>query len=129
MLVAALAVAGTIKDRRISLEEAERMATAAQARGTLPIPVNASVVEQLNRLLGTPDGRAFVRESLERMEIYRELVSGKIAQYGLLVEEGIRATGSRDVWEIVRNGYENDPDYVARTMAAMLIMQNPSYLE
>jgi hypothetical protein len=46
-----------------------------------------------------------------------------------LVEQGIRATGSRDVWQIVEHGYENDPDYVARVTAVLLIMKNPTALD
>jgi membrane-bound lytic murein transglycosylase D len=45
------------------------------------------------------------------------------------VEEGIRATGSRDVWRIIDQGYENDRNYVARVIAAMLVMENPSVLD
>jgi hypothetical protein len=45
------------------------------------------------------------------------------------VEEGIRATGSRDVWQIIDQGYENDSDYVARVIAAIVVMENPSLLD
>lgn len=45
------------------------------------------------------------------------------------VEEGIRATGTRDVWRIIDAGYENDPDYVPRVMAAVLVLGNPSVLD
>jgi membrane-bound lytic murein transglycosylase D len=45
------------------------------------------------------------------------------------VDQGIEKTGERDVWRIVAEGYENDPDYVARTMAAMLILRNASELD
>lgn len=45
------------------------------------------------------------------------------------VAKAISKTGSRDVWELIRGGYENDPRYVASVMAAVLIMKNPSYLD
>jgi membrane-bound lytic murein transglycosylase D len=45
------------------------------------------------------------------------------------VEKAIRETGSRDVWEIIGKGYENDPDYLPRVMAAILIVKNPTVLD
>lgn len=42
------------------------------------------------------------------------------------VEQGIRAVGSRDVWQVIAAGYENDSDYLPRVMAVILILQNPS---
>lgn len=212
----AATVAATVKDRRITANDAQQMASAARANSAFPIVVNESVVQELNRYLGTPDGRQFVRESLVRMQAHRELIGGKLEQYGLprelmavplvesgyrnlpsnqsavraaglwqfieptarryslrvdartderldvlaetnaavrmfsdlhrhfgdwglallafnagnsLVEQGIRETGSRDVWSIVGSGYENDRDYMPRVMAAILIMQNPDVVE
>jgi beta-lactamase regulating signal transducer with metallopeptidase domain len=206
--------AATIQDRRISLDDAMRMAATTPAGG-ISIPANEAVVAQLNRLLGTPDGREYVRASLNRMREHKAMMAMKIvendlpidllavplvesgyrnleqsnnprvgaglwmfvtptarrfhltvnvhqddrldpavetgaalrlftAQYsryrdwGLAllayncgngcVDKGVEETGARDVWRIVAKGYENDPDYVARTMAAMLILRNPSAL-
>ena len=42
---------------------------------------------------------------------------------------GIEATGSRDAWVLARKGYENDKDYLAKLMAAILIMRNPDSVE
>jgi len=41
------------------------------------------------------------------------------------VQEAIDKTGSRDAWEIIRAGYENDKDYYPNIMAAIIIMKNP----
>lgn len=41
------------------------------------------------------------------------------------VEKAIQQAGSRDAWTLIRKGYENDKDYLARVMAAILIMKNP----
>jgi membrane-bound lytic murein transglycosylase D len=230
-----IAFSATIQDRRITPEVAQQMLTAAIQRSEFlplapqrvllaavhpgddfPLAVNGRVVEQLNLLLGTPDGRAFMRTSLQRMQEHEALIVGALARYGLpaelmavplvesgyrnlphddlprhgaglwmfieptarefgltvnaniderlnvaletdaamrmferlyerfgdwgltllaynsgerLVEQGIRATGTRDVWRIVDQGYENDPDYVARVMAVLLIMKNPTALD
>jgi membrane-bound lytic murein transglycosylase D len=235
MLGTTVSFSATIQDRRITLEVAQQMLAAATQRSEFlpaapqqvllaavhpgddfPLAVNGRVVEQLNRLLGTPDGRAFMRASLQRMQEHEALIVGALAQYGLpaelmavplvesgyrnlphddhprhgaglwmfieptarefgltvnastderlnvaletdaamrmfdrlyerfgdwglallaynsgerLVEQGIRATGSRDVWQIVEHGYENDPDYVARVTAVLLIMKNPAMIE
>ncbi len=212
----AVAASGTVQDRRISLQQAHSMASNARAGSDFPIVVNARVLAQLNRLLGTPDGRAYARASLQRMAQYQGLIAQKTAQYGLpaeliavpLAESGFRnlprsanprhgagiwmfiaptarrfgltvdehlderldvtaatdaamrmlagldqdfadwglallaynagnrqvqraieATGSRDVWHIIEHGYENDTDYVASVMAALLIIRNPAALQ
>jgi beta-lactamase regulating signal transducer with metallopeptidase domain len=216
MSATSVALSATIKDRRISAADAQQMAQIARATSSFPIVVNDSVVQELNRYLGTPDGRAFVRDSLVRMQEHREAIGAKLTQYGLpsellavplvesgyqnlppsqkvgqgaglwmfiartarkyslrvderhddrlnvaaqtdaamrmfselhqhfgdwglailaynsgnaIVEQGIRETGSRDVWNIVGSGYENERDYMPRVMAAILIMQNPEYLK
>jgi membrane-bound lytic murein transglycosylase D len=41
------------------------------------------------------------------------------------IDAAIRKTGSRDAWQLAQEGYENDPDYLARVMAAVLIIKNP----
>lgn len=42
--------------------------------------------------------------------------------------KGIKKTGSKSAWELVRGGHENDQDYLAKVMAAILIMKNPNSL-
>jgi hypothetical protein len=41
----------------------------------------------------------------------------------------MRATASRDAWQLIAAGYENDPEYLARVTAAMLILSNRSVLD
>ena len=45
------------------------------------------------------------------------------------VKEAIRKTGSRDAWTLIRKGFENDKGYLAKVMAMVLIMKNPSALD
>jgi hypothetical protein len=216
MAGAALAATSTVQDRRISMQQALAMARSARTGSEFPIVVNPRVVSQLNRLLGTPDGRAYVRDSLQRMKQYESLIKAKLLEYGLpaeliavpllesgfrnlprsnnprhgaglwmfieptarrfglqvtaqidqrldvpvqtdaamrllstlnqslgdwglsllaynagrgMVERGIEATGSRDVWYLIGQGYENDRDYVAGMMAAVLIIRNPAVVD
>lgn len=216
MVGTTVAFPATIQDRRISPEQARAMLAVARRGSDFPFAANEHVIEQLNRLLSTPDGRAFVRRGLERMQQHERLIADAIARYGLpaelravplvesgyrnlppgddprygaglwmfieptarrfgltidagidermnvaletdaamrmfaalheqfgdwalallaynagerRVQEAVRATASRDVWHILAQGYENDPDYVARVMAVLLIMNNPAALE
>ena len=45
--------------------------------------VNDLVLKELNRYIGTPDGREFMRNSLTRMETYRGMIQTKLDQYQL----------------------------------------------
>lgn len=45
------------------------------------------------------------------------------------VERAIAQTRSRDVWTLTAKGHENEAGYVARVMAAILILANPSLLD
>jgi membrane-bound lytic murein transglycosylase D len=202
---------GTVQDRRVSLSQAEEMAEIARQGSSFPIVVNDEVVEQLNRLLGTPDGRAFIRNGLQRMREHRRTIEARLWRHGLpsellaiplvesgyrnlgqgenpahgaglwmfikptarsfgltvdetrddrldlkleteaamrmfsqlygefadwnlallaynggtkLVRKGIEESGSRDAFELMRRGYQNDPEYLARTMAAIIVLRN-----
>jgi len=166
-------------------------------------------------LLGTPDGRAFVRDSLHRMRAHEALLTAKLTQYGLpsellavpmvesgyqnlsqdanpahgaglwmfikptarnfgltvdatqderldvalatdaamrmlsrlhtefndwglallaynsgekMVRQGVRQTGSRDAFQLIRQGYEHDAGYVPRLMAAVIVLGNAQAL-
>jgi beta-lactamase regulating signal transducer with metallopeptidase domain len=214
--IAAFGCSGTIRDRRISADEAARMVAVARESSVVPVAANERVLRQLNLLLATPDGRAYLEASLERMKQYEPVLSAELGRqalppellalplvesgyrnldadgnprhgaglwmfieptarrYGLTVsdsrderldlakatraageylaesyrrfgdwglailayntgsarvEAGMHATGSRDPWQIIEQGYENDRDYLARVTAAVLIMKNPSVLD
>jgi len=211
-----LAIAAPVKDRRISPAEAQRIAIAARQGSEFPVTMNERVLEQLNLLLGTPDGRAYLTASLTRKDRYKAIISEQLKRYGLppeviavpLVESGYRnlpavknphhgaglwmfiestarrlglevtqsrderlsvqeettaamrllstlylrfhdwnltllayntgpqrvergmvETGSTDAWDLVRSGYENDPNYLPRVMAVILIISNPALLD
>jgi beta-lactamase regulating signal transducer with metallopeptidase domain len=232
LLMALSAVtAAPIQDRRLSRAAAEQLAAAAylatapHGSATFPLTVNDAVVAQLNLLLGTLDGRAFLRASIARMRAYRAAMLAELQRHDLppqllavpLVESGYRnlpagtgpgageaatgvppgaglwmfmrptarhyglevsavrdqrldvraetraavrmlsdlqrqfrdwplalmaynsgaahveaamnATRSHDAWTLYRAGYGNDPDYLARTMAVILILANPRLLD
>lgn len=202
-----VAYASQVPDRRVSWEEAEAM---LPKDSDFPVVVNDLVLEQLNRYLGSPEGREYIKNSLQQMQNHKEHVLAALNKYhlphellavpivesgyrnlpqrggflgagiwmfiqstarnfGLLVNEeiderldiaketdaamrllsalhlqfqdwglallafnagaeavqrGIEATGSRDVWQLIRNGYEGDKGYLAQLMASVLIVRN-----
>ncbi|MGZ5279721.1 MAG: transglycosylase SLT domain-containing protein [Pseudobdellovibrionaceae bacterium] len=217
MVATSYASNGWISDRRVTLQQATKMVEKAKAESAFPVVINDLVLEQLNRYLGTPEGRDFMRDSLQRMETYRVLneeafkkyaaplelaavpivesgyqnlsqkpnsrnVSAGLWQfipqtarnYGLRVDakvddrlnpelltdaamrylqanhlrfkdwqlallaynmgEGnlqsaIDKVGSNDAWVLIRAGFEGDRRYLAKVMAAVLIMKNPETLQ
>lgn len=45
------------------------------------------------------------------------------------VQSWIEKAGTRNAWSLIRQGYENDQDYLARVMAAILILRNPEMVD
>ena len=215
---AAYASRGLVQDRRVNMAQAKLMAMRAQAETGFPVAVNDLVLKQLNRYIGTPEGREFMRKSLARMQNYKAVVGDYLKRYGVppeimavpitesgyenldesrspsnvraaglwqfipstarnfglrvdsqkdermdvnlqtdaamrylqsnnlrfkdwslallsynmgenAVQKAINTLGTRDAWTLIRNGYEGDKDYLARLMAAILIMKNPESVE
>jgi membrane-bound lytic murein transglycosylase D len=213
LLVTGIALAATVQDRRISPSEAAEMAAVARQNTSFPIVINPQVAAEMNRLVGTPDGRAYLRESVDRMRAHEPMIREKLRDLSLpaellaipLIESGyrnrpqdetpghgagiwmfvgptarafglavdasqderlnparetdaatrllsqlmaefgdwnlallaynggsdfvnrsIREAGTRDAFELTQRGYENDPHYLARVMAAIIVMKNAS---
>jgi membrane-bound lytic murein transglycosylase D len=210
-----------VQDRRITIEQAQTMADRANQNETFPVVVNEAVLAQLNRFLGTPEGREYIKASLARMQIHKPMVEAALQRYGLpneimalpiiesgyqnlleskntawptwksagvwqfiretaknyglivkfpyenathdqrldvplatdaamryllsnnlrfkdwqlavlaynmgstALQKGIDKIGSRDAWVLIKNGVEGDKAYLAKAMAAILIMRNP----
>jgi membrane-bound lytic murein transglycosylase D len=218
MAATAYASKSLVQDRRVTLAQAQAMANRAQSSDGFPVVINDLVLKQLNRYIGTPEGRDFMRASLQRMETFKPAIKEALVKYrapeellaipiiesgyqnltegqsgtsmhaaglwqfipstarnfGLkvtdtvderldvtlatdaairylsanqlrfndwalatlaynmgerAVDKAIAETGSRDVWTLIRSGYEGDKDYVARLMAAILIMRNPESVQ
>lgn len=213
----AYASKGLVQDRRVSMAQAKLMASRAESTTGFPVVVNDLVLKQLNRYIGTPEGREFMRNSLARMENYKTVVEDYLKRYGVPVEimavpivesgyenldenrnpstkgaglwqfipstarnfglkvdsqkdermdvnlltdaamrylqsnnlrfkdwslavlsynmgedavqKAMNVLGTRDAWTLIRNGYEGDKDYLARVMAAIVIMKNPESVE
>ena len=116
--VAAWASQNVIKDARLSLADARKLAEGGTREGGVPLFVNEAVLEQLNRYVATPAGRDFVRESIARLETMRPTLEGKARQHSApvellaipLVESGYQnlpaarnPQGSAGVWQFIRS--------------------------
>ena len=108
----AFASSGLVRDHRVSLAEAQNMAKIASKDSAFPIVVNDAVLNQLNHFVGTPDGRAWMRDSIDRMSNYRPMIAEKIRQYDLpeellavpIIESGyknFKATHSAGLWMFI----------------------------
>jgi len=98
LLATGAGLSGSVHDRRVSFAQAQELAAVARAGSAFPIVINEQVLTELNRYLGTPDGRAFLREGLRRMGDHEELIAARLAEHGLpsellavpLIESGYR---------------------------------------
>lgn len=86
MITISCASKGVVQDSRITMEQAVDMAEKAKADTDYPIVVNDLVLKELNRYLGTPEGREYVGTSLDRMKDYRKDIEEKIKEYGVPME-------------------------------------------
>lgn len=101
LLLASIASHGLVQDRRVTLKEAQRMAARAQSDTEFPVVVNDLVLKELNRYLGTPGGREYMRKALRSFEQYQSMIEEKVAEYRLPKE--LMAI------PIMESGYQNLP--------------------
>ncbi len=121
MTVAAYASGGWIQDRRVTLEQARSMAANVPAT-SFQVVVNDEVLHELNRYVGTPEGRAFMHTALQRHALQRDVVVASLARHGVpaefaavpLVESGYQnldqsknPVGGAGVWQIIPNTARN----------------------
>lgn len=223
MGITAYASKGLVQDRRVSLAQAKSMASRLQSEAGgsvagIPVVVNDLVLKQLNRFIGTPEGREYMRNALARMANHKSMIEEALEKYQVpieilalpIIESGYQnfAQGAvsqtnqsagiwqfipqtarnfglrvdsqkderldtlmltdaamrylqannlrfkdwqlalmaynmgennvqkamvdldtRDAWTLIRNGREGDKDYLAKFMAAVLIMRNPDSVQ
>jgi membrane-bound lytic murein transglycosylase D len=116
MTAAAYAAGGWVQDRRVTRQQAEEMAQRIADNSGFAVVVNDEVLHELNRYAGTPEGREFMRASLQRFEAQRSAVVATLAKYGVpaelaavpLVESGYRnldashnRIGSAGIWQFI----------------------------
>ncbi len=79
----ALACLGNIPDQIITMNQAQEMAETAALNSQIPITINKSVLRELNRFIGTPEARAYMRGTISRMQMYRPMIERTFKQYGI----------------------------------------------
>ncbi len=99
MAMTAFASQGLVQDRRVSMSDAQKMAARVKSDIGFPVVVNDLVLTQLNRYIGTPEGREYMKNSLQRMESYRTLVESKIKSYQVPAELA--------AIPLIESGYQN----------------------
>jgi membrane-bound lytic murein transglycosylase D len=119
MAVTTYASKGLVQDRRISMAQAKAMAERAKSESGFPIVLNEFVLKELNRFVGTPEGREFMRDALLRMENHKELISEYLQKYNVpseilavpIVESGYQnlsekynsVTNAAGMWQFIRS--------------------------
>jgi len=99
MTVTVFASQEIVQDRRVTLADAQAMAQVSASDDGFPIVVNDLVLAQLNRYIGTPDGRDFMKAALVQLEANRVIVESKIKSDHLPIE--------LIAIPIVESGYQN----------------------
>jgi len=110
LLPLATLAGGTARGRTVTLAEAKALAGASQPSGDLPVVVDAKVVEQLNRLIGTEKGRAFMKRALANLGTQRDALAAGLRSKGL--PEGLLAVA------VVESAVTNLPETDGRPSLA-----------
>ena len=114
LTVSAFAAKSLIQDRRINVTQATNLFEKARTQTEFPLVMNDLVLAELNRYLGTPGGREFMQNSLERMKSYQGMIKGKLNEYQL--PEELLAI------PIIESGYQNLPQSMNKAWGAGLWM-------
>lgn len=99
MASVAFAARSSIQDRKLTMSEARGFAEIASQGSEIPITVNELVLDKLNRYIGTPEGRKFVKEGMTRMPIYQAMIERKINEYNMprdLIALALHESGFRN---------------------------------
>lgn len=86
LLAASLAIGAPIQDLRLSPSDAQALLATTSASGDFPLEMNAQILGELNLLLGTPDGRAYLRDSVRRMQDQKAIILEQIRAHALPTE-------------------------------------------
>ena len=90
--------------------------------------VDKNIDERLNPLLLTDAAMRYLKSNELRFRDW--LLAIQAYNSGeRRVQDGIEKSGSRNAWLISKMGYDNDKNYLAKVMAAILIMKNPKSVQ
>jgi len=74
---------GLIQDRRVSEADAQSMLKNIKPNPDFPLVINDLVLKELNRYLGTPEGREHMKSSLQRMQEHKKFIAEKLQEYNV----------------------------------------------
>lgn len=95
---------------------------------TYGLKVNSNVDERLDVDLESAAAMRYLKANFDRFGDWNlALLAYNIGENR--VDKAIADIGSRDAWELVRGGHQGDGGYLAKVIAAVLIMKNPQVLE
>lgn len=66
------------RGRAVTLAEAKALAEASNREGDIAVVVDEMVVEKLNKMVTTPNGRDFMRKALANLAVHRETLTGPL---------------------------------------------------
>jgi hypothetical protein len=80
---AAVGAHGAVADRRVSASQANAISTRLAKRSGFTVPVDKPLLEQLNKMVGAEDQRAYWRDALARGEKLRPEIEGILERHAL----------------------------------------------
>lgn len=92
------------------------------------LKVNAQIDQRLDTTLETDAAMRLLAALNLRFGNWGLALLGYNAGEGT-VQKGIDSTNSRDAWTLIQAGHENDPNYLAKVIAANLVMKHPQLLD
>ncbi len=71
----------TLQNKQLSLNEAKKYEVTLNQTSKIPITVNELVLEKLNHFIGSPEGRKWTKDAMDRMPQYQEMIIKKMNAY------------------------------------------------
>lgn len=92
------------------------------------LKINKRIDQRLNARLSTEAAMKYLRHNHRVFKDWHlALLAYNMGEFG--VKKAMKVTRSKDAWTLIRKGHEQDKGYLAKVMAVMIIMNNPSILK
>lgn len=90
--------------------------------------IDGKVDERLNEKLETGAAMRYLEALYDEFKDWQLAVLAYNVGGGT-VQQKIKETGSRDVWTLIKKSHESNKTFLAKIMAVIIIMKNPSSIE
>lgn len=92
------------------------------------LKVNKKLDQRLNVKLSTEAAMKYLKENHQRFDDWElTLLSYNMGEYGVM--KAMKKARSKQAWTLVKKGYENDKGYLAKVIAAIIVIKNPEVLK